>query len=56
LSGGSQRTGSGTHSGKSVNVDGIWLHRLAAGKIVESWNCRDVLGMRQPLGVVPKLG
>ena len=58
-------TGSGTHSGellgiaptgKSVNVDGIWMHRIAGGKIVESWAVWDALGMLQQLGVAPVLG
>jgi steroid delta-isomerase-like uncharacterized protein len=58
-------TGSGTHSGellgiaptgKSVSVDGIWLHRIADGKIVESWNVWDTLGMLQQLGVAPVRG
>ena len=58
-------TGSGTQTGellgiaptgKAVSVDGIWLHRIADGKIVESWNCWDTLGMLQQLGVVPVLG
>jgi len=58
-------TGRGTHTGellgiaptrKKVSVDGIWIHRVAGGKIVESWNCWDTLGMLQQLGVVPQLG
>ncbi len=58
-------TGRGTHTGdlmgiaptgKKVSVDGIWMHRVAGGKIIESWNCWDMLGMLQQLGVVPKLG
>jgi len=58
-------TGSGTHTGelmgiaptgKSVSVDGIWIHRIADGKIVETWNVWDTLGMLQQLGVAPKLG
>ena len=58
-------TGRGTHTGellgipptqKKVSVDGIWMHRIAGGKIVESWNCWDTLGMLQQLGVVPQLG
>jgi steroid delta-isomerase-like uncharacterized protein len=58
-------TGSGTHSGvlmgiaptgKKVNVPGIWIHRIAGGRIVESWNVWDTLGMLQQLGVVPSLG
>jgi hypothetical protein len=31
---------------------GIWIHRLAGEKIVESWNLWDTLGMLQQLGVV----
>jgi steroid delta-isomerase-like uncharacterized protein len=55
-------TGTGTHqgdllgippTGKAVKVMGIWIHRLADGKIVESWNVWDTLGMLQQLGVVP---
>jgi steroid delta-isomerase-like uncharacterized protein len=58
-------TGSGTHSGvllgivptgKAVNVPGIWIHRIAGGKIVESQNCWDTLGMLQQLGVVATFG
>jgi ketosteroid isomerase-like protein len=58
-------TGSGTQTGEllgivptseSVSVDGIWIHRIANGKIVESWNAWDTLGMLQQLGVVPALG
>lgn len=58
-------TGSGTHTGellgippthKRVKVDGIWMLRVAGGKIVESWNCWDTLGMLQQLGVVPQMG
>ena len=58
-------TGSGTHTGellgiaptnRKVRVDGIWMLRVAGGKIVESWNCWDTLGMLQQLGVVPELG
>jgi steroid delta-isomerase-like uncharacterized protein len=56
-------TGRGTHSGdlrglapsgRRVSVDGIWMHRIAAGKIVESWNCWDMLGLLQQIGAVPK--
>ena len=57
-------TGSGTHSAelmgiaptrKKVKVSGIWIHRISAGKIVESWNNWDTLGMLQQLGVVPAM-
>lgn len=43
-------------TGKSVDVDGIWIHRFANNRIVESWNVWDTLGMLQQLGVVPKMG
>jgi steroid delta-isomerase-like uncharacterized protein len=58
-------SGSGTHSGdllgiaptnRKVRVDGIWMLRIADGRIAESWNCWDTLGMLQQLGVVPQLG
>ncbi len=42
-------------TGKSVTVDGIWIHRIANNKIVESWNAWDTLGMLQQLGVVPEM-
>jgi steroid delta-isomerase-like uncharacterized protein len=57
-------TGSGTHkaelmgippTGKSVKVDGVWIHRIANNKIVESWNVWDTLGLLQQLGVVPAM-
>jgi SnoaL-like polyketide cyclase len=58
-------TGTGTHqgdllgmapTGKPAKVMGIWIHRLAGGKIVESWNVWDTLGMLQQLGVIPAPG
>ena len=57
-------TGSGTHTGelqgipptgKQVAVDGIWLFKFSGGKIVESWNHWDSLGLMQQLGVVPSM-
>ena len=58
-------TGSGTHSGelmgiaptrKKVKVPGVWIHRFSGGKIVESWNAWDTLGMLTQLGVNNVLG
>jgi steroid delta-isomerase-like uncharacterized protein len=55
-------TGSGTQTGelmgipatkKSVRVDGLWAFKFANGRIIESWNHWDALGMLQQLGVVP---
>jgi len=54
-------TARGTHSGplddipptgKSVEVTGIFLERLAGGKIVESWVEYDRLGLRRQLGLI----
>jgi steroid delta-isomerase-like uncharacterized protein len=43
-------------TGKPVEVQGIWIHRIANNKIAESWNVWDTLGMLQQLGVVPMMG
>jgi len=57
-------TGTGTHhndlagiapTGRSVNVAAIMIFRIADGKIAESWDVWDTLGMLQQLGVVPAL-
>ena len=54
--------GSGTHgaelmgiapTGMKVRVAGHWIHHIEDGRIVESWNVWDVLGMLQQLDVVP---
>lgn len=56
---------SGTHKGdfmgipatnKKVSVEGITIHSVAGGKIMDSYSNWDVLGMMQQLGVVPPLG
>jgi steroid delta-isomerase-like uncharacterized protein len=56
---------SGTHRGdymgipatnKTVSVDGITIHHIADGKIMDSYSNWDVLGMMQQLGVVSALG
>jgi steroid delta-isomerase-like uncharacterized protein len=56
---------SGTHKGdymgipatdKKVSVDGMTIHHIAGGKIMDSYSNWDALGMMQQLGVVPPLG
>lgn len=40
-------------TGKKVTASGISIHRIAAGKIAETWNNYDAMGIFQQLGVVP---
>jgi steroid delta-isomerase-like uncharacterized protein len=56
--------GTGTHvaelngippTGKKVRVDAITIHRMAGGKIAETWEVWDTLGFLQQLGVVPTM-
>jgi steroid delta-isomerase-like uncharacterized protein len=42
-------------TGKESSVTGITIDRIENGKIVESWNNWDTLGLLQQLGVVPAL-
>ncbi len=41
-------------TGKQAEVSGIWIHRIAGGKIVETWVVWDTLGMLKQLGVIPQ--
>jgi hypothetical protein len=36
-----------------VRVTGIHIHRVAGGKVMESWTNRDELGLLRQLGVAP---
>jgi steroid delta-isomerase-like uncharacterized protein len=58
-------TFSGTHRGdymgipatnKKVSSEGITVHHIAGGKIMDSYGYWDVLCMMQQLGVAPALG
>ncbi len=40
-------------TGKQITVTGIGIFRFSDGKVVESWDNFDQLGMMQQLGVVP---
>ncbi len=55
-------TGTGLHTGdvagipatgKRVTITGTWIHRIANGKIAESWNTWDAMGMVKQLGAAP---
>lgn len=55
-------TGHGTHqgtfmglapTGKKVSASGISIHRIVDGRIAETWNNYDALGMMQQLGLIP---
>jgi predicted ester cyclase len=55
-------TGTGTHTselmgipptGKRLEMTGIVIYRISAGKIVERWSQHDIFGLLQQLGVVP---
>jgi steroid delta-isomerase-like uncharacterized protein len=54
--------GTGTHdadlpgippTGNQVEVHGLYIQRLTNGKIAETWQVWDTLGMLQQLGVIP---
>ena len=55
-------TGRGTHqgtlmgipaTGRTIQATGISIHRLAGGKIAETWTIFDTAGVLRQLGVVP---
>ncbi len=58
-------TATGTHegdfmgippTGRQITIMGIDIHRLADGKVVETWEVYDGLGMLTQLGVIPSPG
>ena len=40
-------------TGKQVTMKGIHIDRIAGGKIVETWNYSDMMGVMQQLGMKP---
>jgi steroid delta-isomerase-like uncharacterized protein len=42
-------------TGKQATVNGITIDRFSGGKIVESWNNWDALGLMQQLGAIPQM-
>ena len=43
-------------TGKEVEFTGISVYRIEAGKIAESWNEEDELGLMRQIGAVPESG
>jgi predicted ester cyclase len=52
----SRGTNTGSLFGKSATITGITIDRMTDGKIVESWDELDQLGMLQQLGFIPPQG
>jgi steroid delta-isomerase-like uncharacterized protein len=44
----------GPPTGKQIELEGITIHRIEDGKIVEEWERYDNLGVLQQLGLVPE--
>ncbi len=44
----------GPPTGRQVAIEGITIHRIEGGKIVEEWERYDNLGVMQQLGLVPE--
>ncbi len=44
----------GPPTGKQVELEGITIHRIEDGKIVEEWERYDNLSVMQQLGIVPE--
>jgi steroid delta-isomerase-like uncharacterized protein len=42
-------------NGKQITAEGIMIHRIAGGQLVEHWAMGDNLRMFQQLGVIPSL-
>jgi steroid delta-isomerase-like uncharacterized protein len=42
-------------NGKQITAEGIMIHRIAGGQLVEHWAMGDNLRMFQQLGVIPPL-
>jgi predicted ester cyclase len=40
-------------TGNQVTVQGISIERISGGKIVETWDYYDALGMMQQIGAMP---
>jgi predicted ester cyclase len=43
-------------TGKDVEFTGISFYRIEAGRIAESWNEEDQLGLMRQIGAIPEPG
>ena len=43
-------------TGNDLQMTSITIHRIADGKLVEKWGEKDVLGLLQQIGVIPRMG
>jgi steroid delta-isomerase-like uncharacterized protein len=43
-------------TGKQVSINGVYIFRVAGGKIAELWGTSDSLSMMQQLGAIPMPG
>ncbi len=44
----------GPPTGRGIEAQGITIHRIEGGKIVEEWNSYDNLSLLQQLGLAPE--
>ncbi len=44
----------GTPTGRQIEIEGITIHRIEGGKIVEEWERYDILSIMQQLGLAPE--
>lgn len=40
-------------SGKNVRIEGLEIDRFEDGKMVETWNFSDIMGLMQQIGALP---
>jgi steroid delta-isomerase-like uncharacterized protein len=42
-------------TGNDMKMTAVAIHRIADGKLAEKWSDKDVLGMLQQVGVIPRM-
>ena len=51
---GAMRHSPGPIGGYSTEITGISMERFSEGKVAESWDNYDAMGMMQQLGMIPE--